>query len=462
MKRIRDYITVFFLTCLVGFFCSTALGNAPTSAAAMEQPNIIFIMADDLGYGDLGSYGQKVIQTPHLDQMAAEGVRFTQCYAGAAVCAPSRSVLMTGRHTGHTTVRGNFSKVGGTMGLMGRGGRVPLRDEDLTVAEVLKDAGYTTGMVGKWGLGEPGTTGHPNEQGFDYWFGFLSQRRAHDYYPLFLWENDRIFPMPGNREGRQQTYAHDVMTEKALHFIEQNHAKPFFLYVPYLIPHSEYQIPEMEHYVQDSWTHDEQVHASMITRMDRDIGRLFKLLGDLGIDEKTIVFFCSDNGAAERWEGRFDSSGVLRGRKRDLYEGGIRSPMIVRWPGKIQPRVDTEAVWTFADLLPTLAALGGGATPKGIDGINVAPVLFGGSETLPERVLYWEFHEKPFQQAIRWKDWKAIRRGVGGPVELYNLSEDIRESNNLAGSFPDLVKKMKRLMVSERSPSPQWPLQKGD
>ncbi|MBT5815586.1 MAG: sulfatase-like hydrolase/transferase, partial [Opitutales bacterium] len=309
--------TFVVITTIVLFHFLFGCAKAPDSA----KPNIIFIMADDMGYGDLGSYGQTVIQTPYLDKMAKEGLRFTNCYAGSTVCAPSRSVLMTGLHTGHTTVRGNFGKYG-VVGLAGGNGRVPLNETDITVAEVLKDAGYTTGITGKWGLGEPNTSGHPNDQGFDEWFGYLNQRRAHSYYPDYIWKDQTKFDLPENRNDQKETYTHDLFTEFALDFIKRHERDPFFLYLPYTVPHSRYEIPDTAPYSKQPWSDDEKVHAAMITRLDRDIGAILKLLKDLKIDENTIVFFCSDNGAAERWEGRFDSSGVLQGRKRDMYEGG--------------------------------------------------------------------------------------------------------------------------------------------
>ena len=309
------------LSCLAVVAASLFIASCD-KAPEVARPNIIFIMADDLGYGDLGSFGQKVIQTPNLDQMAKEGLRFTHCYAGSTVCAPSRSVLMTGKHTGHTTVRGNFGKYG-VVGLGGGEGRVPLEADDVTVAEVLKEVGYVTGMTGKWGLGEPDTTGHPNDQGFDEWFGYLNQRKAHTYYPDFIWKHKKKVEFPENSDGKKVTYTHDLFTDFALDFVKRHKDDPFFLYLPYTVPHSAYEIPDTVPYTDRPWTDDEKVHAAMITRLDRDMGSLFQLLKDLELDEDTIVFFCSDNGAAERWEGRFDSSGSLRGRKRDMYEGGI-------------------------------------------------------------------------------------------------------------------------------------------
>lgn len=433
------------------FFTACAPNKAP------DRPNIIFIMADDLGYGDLGSYGQTVIQTPHLDQMASEGMRFTHCYAGSTVCAPSRSVLMTGLHTGHTTVRGNFGKFG-VVGLAGNEGRVPLYDEDVTVAEALKTVGYTTGITGKWGLGEPNTTGHPNDQGFDEWFGYLNQRRAHSYYPDFLWKNKTKVEYPENRDGKKGTYTHDLFTEWALDFLDRNHKTPFFLYLPYTVPHSRYEIPDTAPYTDQPWTDDEKVHAAMVTRLDRDIGSLFEKLEALDIDSDTIVFFCSDNGAAERWEGRFDSSGALKGRKRDMYEGGIRTPMIVRWPGTVAPNQTSELPWHFADVLPTLADIAGADVPEAVDGLSVLPTLLGNEQDLTDRPLYWEFFERGYQQAVRKGNWKAIRLALDAPLELYDLSQDPGETRNIAAAHPDVVAAIETIMSESRSPSENWPV----
>jgi arylsulfatase A-like enzyme len=419
------------------------------------KPNIIFIMADDLGYGDLGSYGQTVIQTPHLDRLAEDGVRFTQVYAGSPVCAPARSVLMTGQHTGHTRVRGNMSRVGGVPPQ----GRVPLEPEDVTVAEVLKRAGYVTGITGKWGLGEPDTHGIPTRKGFDEWFGYLNQRNAHSYYPPYLWHNEEQVVLKGNLEGRREQYSHDLFTDFALQFIRQHRDEPFFLYLPYTVPHAEYEIPSTEPYSDEPWTDDEKVHAAMVTLLDRDVGRIVALISELGIENRTIVFFCSDNGAAERWEGRFDSSGSLRGRKRDVYEGGIRTPMIVRYPGVITPgRVD-DRVWYFADVLPTLAAIAGVEAPEGIDGVNVLPTLIGEEQDLSDRFLYWEFHEGNFLQAVRWGDWKAVRPGVGAPLELFDLANDPAETRDVAADTPEVVAHFEAYLRDARTDSPLWPVE---
>ena len=450
-------------TKFTGLFLSIVLifvNSFSAHAKKLQKPNIIFIMADDLGYGDLGSYGQQIIQTPNLDKMASEGMRFTECYAGSPVCAPSRSVLMTGKHTGHTTVRGNSGGIGGVMGLGGKDGRVPLRKEDVTVAEVLKQAGYVTGMTGKWGLGEPNTTGEPNSQGFDEWFGYLNQNRAHTYYPTFIWRNRERVPLNGNTGNRKTQYTHDMFTNFALEFIRENQKKSFFLYVPYCIPHSDYEIPDTTPYSDQPWAKNEKVHAAMVTRMDRDIGRLMALLKELKIDDNTIVFFCSDNGAAERWEGRFDSSGQLRGRKRDMYEGGIRTPMIVRWPGRIDSGSENDLAWYFADVLPTLAEIAQTNPSDGIDGVSVLPTLLGKRQDIADRFLYWEFFEGGFKQAVRWRNWKAVRLKTRQKLELYDLSQDTGETQNVAAKHPNIVARINEYLKTARSESQAWPIRK--
>ena len=421
------------------------------------RPNILFIMVDDMGYADLGCYGGKVIQTPHIDQLAREGMRFEQCYTGSPVCAPSRSVLMTGLHTGHTTVRGNFGKTG-VLGLGGGQGRVPLEAEDFTVAELMKEAGYVTGMTGKWGLGEPNTSGHPNLKGFDEFFGFLNQRRAHHYFVEYLWNNDKRVVLEGNKEGKQGEYVHDLFTQFALDFIRQNQDTSFFLYIPYTIPHDAYEIPDTLPYANKPWTWEEKVYAAMVSRMDGDVGEIIDLLAELGLEENTLVFFCSDNGAAQRWEGRFDSSGPLRGRKRDMYEGGIRTPMIAKWPGVVPANTLSQTPWYFADVLPTLADIVGHALPQEVDGLSILPSLQGKAQKLSERYLYWEFHERGFQQAVRKGDWKAIRLAPEEPLELYHLLQDPGEQYNVAEKFPDIVADFESYLQTARKPSVDWPV----
>ncbi|MCI0463406.1 MAG: arylsulfatase [Gemmataceae bacterium] len=454
------------MTALARWAVSLAMAFLITHSAqageARKRPNIIFILADDLGYGDLGCYGQKKIKTPHLDRLAARGMRFTQAYAGSTVCAPSRCALMTGQHTGHCLVRGN--------------GLVPLRPEDVTVARLLQQGGYTTGLIGKWGLGEPGTSGVPGKQGFDYFFGFLNQHHAHNYYPDYLWRNDEKVPLKDNVQvkdniaGKKTTYAHDLFTQEALAFVEKNKARPFFLYLAYTIPHANnergraegngMEVPSDEPYSKEPWPQVNKNHAAMITRMDRDIGKLLDRLRELGLEEDTIIFFSSDNGPHR--EGGADptfflSSGPLRGFKRSLHEGGVRVPMIVCWPGKVRPGSVNDHVWAFWDFLPTAAELAGVATPKGGDGISIVPTLLGKGKQRQHEYLYWEFHEGGFQQAVRSGDWKGVRKKQGMALELYNLRTDLGEKTNIAAQHPEVVARIQAYLKGARTESPHWP-----
>lgn len=398
---------------------------------AAQKPNIIFILADDLGYADVGCYGQKLIKTPNIDKLAAEGTRFTQCYAGNTVCAPSRCALMTGYHMGHARIRGNDSS--------------RLQPGDLTVAKVLKEAGYTMGLIGKWGLGNEGTTGEPKKQGFDYSFGYLDQKHAHDYYTDHLFRNgERV-------EKSTNSYSHDLFAQEALEFVRREKEKPFFLYLAFTIPHMHFDPPSDEPYSNENWAQRDKNIAAMVTRMDKDIGRLMALLKELYLDENTIVFFTSDNGP--RGEGRefFNSSGPLRGYKRDLYDGGIREPMIVRWPGKVKAAATSDQVWAFWDFLPTAAEIAGVKAPKGIDGVSVFAAILG-KGSIKHAPLYWEFYEHGFEQAARMDDWKAVRHAPGQPIELYNLAKDIGEKQNVAAQNPDMVKKMEKFLGEARTP----------
>jgi len=423
-----------------------------------SKPNIIFIMTDDLGYNDLGCYGQTKIQTPNIDTLAAQGMRFTQCYGGSTVSAPSRSVLMTGQHTGHTQVRGNFCEAGG-IPVWDQGGlqlRPFLRPVDTTVADVLKEAGYVTGITGKWGLGEPKSSGTPNRQGFDEWYGYLNQRRAHTYYPPYQWKNGKKVMLEGNQGDSEQQYSHDLHTEFAHDFIKRHKDTNFFLYLAYQIPHADYEIPSIKPYADKDWSHDAKVHAAMITRLDKDVGDIMDRLKQYGIDKNTIVFFCSDNGAARRWEDTFNSSGKLRGHKRDMTEGGIRVPMIVRFPGKVPQGEVSNKPWYFPDVLPTLADLAGVEPPADIDGINVLPTLLGKEQNLKDRFFYWESHNRGFEQAVRWKDWKAIRSGVDESLQLYNLTEDVGEEHNVAEDHREVVEKIRGYLDKARTESKYW------
>ncbi len=428
--------------------------------AGAQTPNIVYIMADDMGYGDAGAYGGKEILTPNIDRLAGEGTRFTQVYAGHPVCAPSRNVLMTGLHTGHTTVRNNFAAIGGVKGLGGGSGRMPLRADDLTVAEVLKKAGYVTGMTGKWGLGEPNTSGEPNRQGFDEWFGYLNQRRAHTYYPTFVWFNQGRFDLPGNQvHGSGTQYTHDLFTGFALNFLRRHADERFFLYVPYTIPHAAFEVPDLGVYADKPWDEEKKAIAAMETRMDRDIGLIVDLLEELGVADDTIVFFCSDNGAATQIDKHFRGTGEFREQKGSVYEGGIRTPMIVRWPGKVaRGKVNKDAAWYFADFLPTAADIAGAPVPSNLDGTSVLPTLLGKKQDLTKRYLYWESHARGFHQAARRGDWKAVRHGVDQPMELYNLAKDVSEKNDVGSTNPKVVQDFAEYFRTGRTDDPNYPL----
>ncbi len=426
-----------------------------------RPPNIIFILADDLGYGEVGCYGQQRIHTPNLDRLAAEGMRFTQCYAGCTVCAPSRAVLMTGRHTGHVSIRGNAD--------------VPLAPAETTVAEVLKGRGYLTGCFGKWGLGLETTTATPYHRGFDEWFGYLDQTHAHDYYPTQLWRSSTIAgvsnmakTIAGNLNGARNAYSHDLFTYAAQNFLRIAQQEPFFLYLAYTIPHAHnemkdrgMEVPSLEPYEREPWPEPEKAKAAMITRMDRDIGLLLDQLKSERIDTNTVVFFSSDNGPHREGGAKaefFNGSGPLRGIKRDLYEGGLRVPMIVRWPGHIQPGAVSDQVWAFWDFLPTAAELAGAKASADIDGISMAPTLLGRKQERTHEFLYWEFHEGGSKQAVRTGDWKAIRQRLGAPLELYDLKSDLGETNNVASAHSDVIQRVEEYLKSARTESKEWPL----
>jgi arylsulfatase A-like enzyme len=455
----RDFFTT---------LCAGSAGLAFLKASALKaaahgnaKPNIVFILADDLGYGDLGCYRQKTILTPMLDKLAEEGTRFTQAYAGSTVCAPSRCCLMSGLHNGHGRVRDNIPH------------GIFLQPDDVTVAEILKQAGYRTGAIGKWSLGNPGSWGVANYQGFDYFYGHLNQDQAHFYYPDYLWENDQVVLLRGNRGGNRGDYTHDLFTDKALRFIEDNQQRPFFLYVAYTIPHwSDYDkdspdsqiVPTDAPYSDRDWPQVEKNYAAMVTRLDRDVGRIMGLLKALGIDQNTILFFTSDNGpSAERLHKVefFDSNGPLRGVKRDLYEGGIRVPMLVRWPGQVPAGRVSDQIWAFWDVMPTLAELAGLPPPEGIDGISMLPTLLGREQTQQQHdYLYWDYgHVRDeYKQAVRFGDWKAVRNGRNAPLELYDLADDIAETRNVAQQHPDIVSRVEQIIKEAYIESPQYPI----
>jgi arylsulfatase A-like enzyme len=440
-------------------FLAAAIGAAACSTPH-PKPNIVLIVADDLGYHHLGCYGQSRIRTPNIDRMAAAGLRFTDAYAGCTVCAPSRSALMTGLHTGHTPVRGND-------------GGLPLPDSSVTIAELLREAGYATGIFGKWGLGEIGTEGIPTRQGFDESLGPLHQIHAQYYYPEFLWKNEEPFFLAGNRNGGQRQYAPDIMVDGAVDFIRRHKNRPFFLYHPSIIPHHEYQAPPdaMAEYAgrfaEQPFVREDRgfapqsqpvaAFAAMVTRLDRHVGLVLGELKTLAIDRNTLVIFTSDNGAAAVFQplvDAFDGSAPLRGFKTELYEGGIRVPMIARWPGRVAPDTRCSHPCAFWDFLPTFAELAGAKAPPSTDGISFLPALSGRSQPLHD-FLYWETTRRgKLAQAVRAGNWKAIRQQPGAPLELYDLSADLGETKDRAAEQPEVVARIERYLATCRNDPP--------
>ncbi len=426
----------------VALLAATPWARAEGDPAAVSQPNIVFILADDLGYGDLGCYGQKDIKTPNLDRMAAEGTRFTQAYCGTSVCAPSRCALMTGLHMGHAAIRGNRPAP--------PEGQMPLPAGTFTVAKLLKSAGYDTGCFGKWGLGFWGSSGDPNTMGFDQFFGYNCQVKAHDYYPQYLWRNSQKVPLDG------KTYSPDLIVKEALDWAGERKGKPFFLYLPFTLPHPTYVIPDQGDYKNKDWPEQEKIYAAMVTRLDRDVGAVLDLLKAKGLDKNTLVFFASDNGP--QGENRFNSNGGLTGGKRGMAEGSLRVPMIARWPGTVPAGRTCDDPWAFWDFLPTCADLAHAKIPGTlkVDGLSVAPGLRGGG--MPAReYFYWELHEGPCKQAVRFGNWKAMRNKPGHSLSLFDLSADPREKNNLAAKRPDLVAKAEDMIKKARIETPEWP-----
>jgi arylsulfatase A-like enzyme len=427
-----------------------------------DRPNIIFIIVDDMGWADLGCYGSRQIHTPNIDKMARDGIRFTQAYSGCTVCAPARSVLMTGLHMGHTPVRGNT-------------GGIPLPDDAVTVAEVLKKAGYATGGFGKWGLGDVRTTGVPERQGFDEFFGYYHQVHAHYYWTDYLWRNSEAVPLTGD-EGSAARYSHYHIVNRMMDFIRRNKGRRFFCYAPWTPPHGRYEMPAddpaWQLYKDRPWPVQAKVVAAMDTMIDRHVGELMALVKELGIDERTVVLFCSDNGAAERFDGVLDSSGPLRGRKRALYEGGIRTPLIARWPGRIRAGAVSSHACFFGDVLPTLAELAGATqhVPANVDGLSMVPELLGrqaaGRGQKAHEYLYWEWHrynwgKRQFvpgglMQAVRAGRWKLVRHRSDKPWELYDLSKDLGEKTDLAGGRPEALARLAGYAKQARvEPRPQ-------
>lgn len=489
-------MTSFFSLNCRAIFSALVLATTPLLIAAQEEsqtPNIVFILADDLGYNEVGCYGQTKIRTPNLDRLAEEGMRFTQHYSGSPVCASSRCVLMTGKHTGHCYVRGN--KEMGGWGPDEPEGQLPLLDDEVTVAELLKQQGYATGAFGKWGLGGPGSEGHPCNQGFDRFYGYLCQRVAHNYYPTHLWDNHDVDVLGNEYFSAHQklsepldsedeyfdryaskVYATDRMIDEALEFVEENKDGPFFLYYATPVPHVSIQVPrdsydeyagqfEDEPYLgQKSYLPFPQPragYAAMVTRMDRNVGRIIDLIDELELTENTLVIFSSDNGATFNGGSDseyFESNQPLRGMKTMVFDGGIRVPTIARWPGHIEPGTISHHISAFQDFLPTAAEVSGAESPKGIDGISLVPTLTGRPDDQPQHdVLYWELGNN---QALRAGDWKLVRltgRNQETRTMLFNLKDDIGEQNNLAESHPDELQRMLKLIREARVPSQPFP-----
>ena len=480
MKRsFFTFLALFFFAQLfLGFTTNQQKDKPSVSKNSNNYPNIVYILADDLGIGDLGCYGQKDIKTPNIDKIAAQGILFNNHYSGSTVCAPSRSVLMTGQHTGHTSIRDNRGGEGS-----GGEGQTPMAANSFTIAELLKQKGYATGAFGKWGLGFIGTTGDPNSQGFDEFFGYNCQAIAHRFYPEYLWHNDKKVFLPGNNWTNTVTYAGDVIHNKAIQFIEKNAKKPFFLYYPSTIPHAELIAPDDEilkrnlgKYKETPFTKEKAkkgasygpdidiksycpqeypnaTYASMVERLDKHVGEVMAKLKELGIDKNTLIIFASDNGVHQ--EGGldpefFNSNSFYRGNKRDMYEGGIKTPMVAMWPEKIKAGSKTNHISAFWDVLPTISEIVKSKTPKDIDGISFLPTLTGGKNQKAHDYLYWEFHAVGGKQAIRQGKWKAVRLNVltkaKTVTELYDLDKDVSETTNLAAKYPEKVKEMELLM----------------
>ncbi len=469
-----------------------SLGIVPTASGQKgkgRKPNIIYIYADDLGYGEIGPYGQKKIKTPNLDRMAAEGMRFTRHYTSSPVCAPARSMLLTGRHGGHSFIRGNY-ELGGFKDEE-EGGQMPLPEGTKTIAGVLKEAGYQTAAVGKWGLGGPGSSGHPNRQGFDYFYGYLDQKQAHNYYPTHLWENGqkdelnntfievhrKMDPASGDAGFdyyKGKDYSIDRMAEKAAGFIRKNKDQPFFLYLPLTIPHVSLQIPdkEVQQYVGQfkeepylgqkgyaATRYPLSTYAAMITYLDTQVGAIFELVKKMGLEDKTIILFSSDNGPAFNGGtdmGFFNSTGGLRGGKAEVYEGGLRVPFLARWPGKIPAGSSSGLMSAQFDMFATFCELAGIRAPKN-DGISLLSEMRGLQQSVRREYMYFEFPEKGGQLAIRFEKYKAVKTGMkqdkNARWQLYDLVEDEKESNDIADKHPDLIRRLDAVVAKEHWPA---------
>ncbi len=437
----------FFAVCFAGLVCD----------AADRKPNFIFVLSDDIAQGDLGCYGQKLIQTPRLDQMAAEGTRYMQAYCGTSVCAPSRSSFFTGLHTGHCPVRGNYE--------VPPEGQLPLPDKTVTIAEVAKTAGYSTATFGKWGMGFFTSTGAPARQGVDHFFGYNCQRHAHSYFPTYLWDDDQAIILPGN-DGQKvgKTYAQKLIQDDMIRWLKSQGDDPFMMFYAITLPHGRHEIDDYGIYNDKPWTNKQKAYAAQVTRVDSDMGQLVDTLREMKIDDDTLIVFTGDNGSSFSPKSeigkRFDqASNGLRGFKRGLYEGALRQAALAWWPGTVPAgRVDDQP-WAFWDMMPTFVELSGATPPAGYetDGLSLVSYLKGGDA--PKRdYFYWELHEDKPIQAARWGNWKAVRSGIDKPIQIYNLETDAAESKNVAASRAELVAKAESIFKEAHRPDPNWPL----
>ena len=448
----------FLLFFLTPFLLLTACSKTEEVRSSKRLPNIIFIMADDLGYGDLGIYGQQRVPTPHIDSLAGQGIRFTQAYAGGPVCTPSRCALMTGLHNGHTAARDNVPHY-----------NTYLKEEDNTVAELLKDRGYRCGGIGKWSLGDPGTEGDATNQGFDMWYGYQNQDHAHYYFPEYLDDSDSPSgraEFPENSKTRS-VYSHDAMTERALNFIIESREEPFFLYAAYTVPHFASRnedpdglaVPSLEPFTDKPWSLAARKYAAMVAKLDNDVGRIVDLVDEIGLGEHTLIIFTSDHGPLGRGPvDELNSNGPLRGAKRTMYEGGLRVPFIARWPGKIPANKVSNEIITFWDMLPTFAEIAGVRTPRDIDGHSVLNAIKGGTNDSSHEYLYWDYGHcrQRYDQAVRLGNWKGIRLGLDSPIQLYDLSADLSETHDLANEYPDVVENINSIMESAATPNSRY------
>ncbi|MEQ8208359.1 MAG: arylsulfatase [Lacipirellulaceae bacterium] len=433
------------------------LSGIGTAASAATRPNFIFVLSDDIAQGDLGCYGQELIQTPRLDEMAAQGTRFLQAYCGTSVCAPSRASFFTGLHIGHCPIRGNYA--------MSPEGQYPLPDETVTIAEVAKAAGYTTATFGKWGMGNFASTGNPLKQGVDHFFGYNCQRQAHSYFPTFLYDDDKPFLLPGNN-GRDigETYAQELIQNDMIRWLKANADEPFFMFYAITLPHGHHEIDDLGVYADKPWSDKQKSYAAQVTRIDTDMGELIDTLRELGIAENTLIIFTGDNGSSFSPESeigkRFNQArNGLRGYKRGMYEGALRQAALAWWPGTVPAsRVDDQP-WAFWDLLPTFVELSGATPPQGYetDGYSLVEYLKGGEA--PERdYFYWELQDNRPIQAARFGNWKAVRNGINKPVEIYDLASDPGESKDLASEQPEVVARAKQIFQEAHRPHPNWSL----